>query len=198
MYYWAIASNLPLRVAWLFSYSQQFSWISKPYLWTTVVVSLEIFRRFQWNLIRVEHEDALNPDRYRAMRDVPQSFTLPADIDRISSIRVPFEDSLDGFEIDEGSITEGRSIGNSAGTDAIELRRISSDRVHYGALIGSIAQSNKRHSQSFGDLPQSSNDFANKVKFHRRATTATTTKPSFTDQVRDSSLGPQDTTPTLS
>ena len=81
-YYFAMVSNLILRVSWVFSIS--------PTYWNTpipvdyfksIIFSLEIIRRQQWNLIRLENEHLTNCEQFRVVNIVP----LPMDVTDIDA-----------------------------------------------------------------------------------------------------------------
>lgn len=57
-YYICMIINLPLRFTWALSISPNITEILGiwPQFWTMIISSLELFRRFLWNFIRVEKE----------------------------------------------------------------------------------------------------------------------------------------------
>ncbi|KXS18523.1 EXS-domain-containing protein, partial [Gonapodya prolifera JEL478] len=76
-YYIAIILNSLLRVTWVFSIS--------PAHWGILVdgrviafflAMLEVFRRFQWNIIRLENEHSNNVGNFRAVKEIPLPLTI--------------------------------------------------------------------------------------------------------------------------
>ena len=70
-YYWAIVSNLLLRGTWLITLSLSeesyfFSWS-----WVSIAGMLELLRRWQWALIRIENEQLNNYEKYRMLLTIP-------------------------------------------------------------------------------------------------------------------------------
>lgn len=62
LYYIAIFNNLILRLVWVISISPdvKFALGISGEMWTFLVVFLELFRRCQWNFLRVEKEHIAN------------------------------------------------------------------------------------------------------------------------------------------
>ena len=81
-YYFAIVSNLVLRVSWVFSISPTYwgSPIPVDYF-KSIIFSLEIIRRQQWNLLRLENEHLSNCESFRVVNIVP----LPMDVTDIDA-----------------------------------------------------------------------------------------------------------------
>ena len=81
-YYFAMFSNLILRVSWVFSISPTYfnSPIPVDYF-KSIIYSLEIIRRQQWNLIRLENEHLSNCEQFRVVNIVP----LPMDVTDIDA-----------------------------------------------------------------------------------------------------------------
>lgn len=71
-YYWTLVSNFVLRFTWLINIyirtSTLFAYQMKFFIWSF----LEIFRRIQWSLFRVENENQNNFEKYRAILDIPE------------------------------------------------------------------------------------------------------------------------------
>lgn len=66
-YYIAIPINILLRLTWLtFLIDIKLDEVKNLYL-----ALLEIFRRLQWSLFRIENENANNPEQYRAVLEIP-------------------------------------------------------------------------------------------------------------------------------
>jgi hypothetical protein len=73
MYYGAIVSNIFLRFTWTTSL---FSVPVDDELKNFILSILEVYRRTQWSLFRVENENTNNPEKYRNVLDIPE---LPLD-----------------------------------------------------------------------------------------------------------------------
>ncbi len=69
LYYFAIFSNLILRLTWIISLFEITS-IDEEMLFF-ILCFLEVYRRLQWVLIRVENEQLNNPEFYRDYLFVP-------------------------------------------------------------------------------------------------------------------------------
>ena len=71
VYYYAIVSNALMRVVWIVNISPMTFGIniSPPFL-TMLVAAVEICRRFQWNIFRVENEFLNNCGKFRAVNVV--------------------------------------------------------------------------------------------------------------------------------
>ncbi|KAL4432633.1 hypothetical protein ABPG74_004926 [Tetrahymena malaccensis] len=71
IYYAVFISNFILRLAWVFNISPGFqvSFIPNKDLFNFVIGLLEMFRRCQWNLFRVELEHVKNCDSFKAVDD---------------------------------------------------------------------------------------------------------------------------------
>ncbi|PRP82501.1 hypothetical protein PROFUN_10071 [Planoprotostelium fungivorum] len=66
-YYFAIISNFILRLSWLLSISPDtISQFVDPTVFAILIATLEILRRCQWNLLRLENEQLNNVGRYRS------------------------------------------------------------------------------------------------------------------------------------
>lgn len=73
MYYSAIIINSFLRFTWLTSFvTLPIGDESKVF----ILSILEVYRRTQWTLFRVENENTNNPEKYRTILDIPE---LPLD-----------------------------------------------------------------------------------------------------------------------
>ena len=71
MYYSAIVINTMLRFTWITSIPS----LNPPISDETKVFFLsvlEIYRRIQWSLFRIENENTNNPEKYRTILDIPQ------------------------------------------------------------------------------------------------------------------------------
>eukprot|EP01080_Neovahlkampfia_damariscottae_P008154 gene8154-12615_t len=78
IYYFSILLNLVLRVIWIPFFV--FEFVAKTYKITNLpkdqiylfaIAFMELFRRFVWNIFRLENEHLNNREKYRAIRDVP-------------------------------------------------------------------------------------------------------------------------------
>jgi xenotropic and polytropic retrovirus receptor 1 len=74
MYYWAIVINSILRFTWLTSLLEKQPLNEEAMVF--ILSLLEIYRRTQWSLFRIENENTNNPEKYRTTLDIPQ---LPLD-----------------------------------------------------------------------------------------------------------------------
>ena len=72
----------------------------------------EVFRRFMWNVFRVENEHVSNAKRFMASRDVPLPFSLP---EFQSSRRLTKEP--DSSRLDYGRVGEERPVRRRAHTE---------------------------------------------------------------------------------
>jgi len=66
-YYIASVMNICLRLTWL---NVLFD-IKNAEMKALVLSILEVYRRSQWSLFRVENENANNPEQYRAVLEIP-------------------------------------------------------------------------------------------------------------------------------
>lgn len=71
-YLWAAASNLLGRLAWAFTITPHGVFEGVPRgISTTAMAIIEILRRAQWSLLRIEYEYTSNAAHYRSVNDVP-------------------------------------------------------------------------------------------------------------------------------
>ena len=71
-YYFALVSNLLLRVSWVFTISpSRFGINLNKDIFNSIVWALEILRRNQWNVYRLENEHLTNCENYRVVNIVP-------------------------------------------------------------------------------------------------------------------------------
>jgi hypothetical protein len=75
MYYGAIVINTILRFTWLTSLREVDLGMDEE-LKVYLLSILEIYRRTQWSLFRIENENTNNPEKYRTILDIPE---LPLD-----------------------------------------------------------------------------------------------------------------------
>ena len=66
-YYGAIVINIILRLTWL----NIFIDIKNDEMKNLALSVMEVYRRSQWSLFRVENENANNPEQYRAILEIP-------------------------------------------------------------------------------------------------------------------------------
>ena len=72
-YKYCIVSDFVLRCTWLvpvFLDTQTFPWVAS-FGFGTMIGVLELFRRWQWCLIRIENESVNNLEAYRYILDIP-------------------------------------------------------------------------------------------------------------------------------
>jgi hypothetical protein len=61
-----------LRITWIVTISPESFGINlQPPFITMLIGSIEIYRRFQWNVLRMEHEFANNCDNFRVTKEIP-------------------------------------------------------------------------------------------------------------------------------
>ncbi|GAM28042.1 hypothetical protein SAMD00019534_112180 [Acytostelium subglobosum LB1] len=78
VYYIAIGTNFIFRMTWSLTKSlAQLTFILPSYKLVVIIAILEVLRRGQWNVYRLENEHINNCGRFRATRDIP----LPYEID---------------------------------------------------------------------------------------------------------------------
>ena len=72
-YYFALVSNLVMRLMWTFTISPSFAvnLFGSYNLALIVLASVEIVRRGVWNIFRLEAEQLSNIGKFRAVRDMP-------------------------------------------------------------------------------------------------------------------------------
>ena len=73
-YYYAMVSDLILRCTWTitaFIDVHGYPWLTSIGYGTLIGV-LELFRRWQWSLIRIENEQVNNLEKYRHVLDIPE------------------------------------------------------------------------------------------------------------------------------
>ena len=74
-YYQAIVTNLLLRFVWVVPLvmvsSEEYCWF-KSFECATILALAELFRRWQWALLRIENEEISNPERYRHIFLIPE------------------------------------------------------------------------------------------------------------------------------
>jgi len=73
-YYWAIVSDLVLRLTWCISVPLNpvdYPWV-RSVKYATFIALLELFRRWQWSLLRIENEQVNNLEKYRIILEVPE------------------------------------------------------------------------------------------------------------------------------
>jgi len=76
-YYWAILSDLVLRCSWTLTISASNVWPVSADVFSSLIASLEVLRRGQWNLIRLENEQL----QLKSKRTATHALKLPFAID---------------------------------------------------------------------------------------------------------------------
>jgi len=71
MYYFAILTNSILRMTWLTSLPGVNLYVDDE-IKVFLLSVLEIYRRSQWSLFRIENENTNNPEKYRTILDIPK------------------------------------------------------------------------------------------------------------------------------
>ncbi|KYQ93139.1 SPX domain-containing protein [Tieghemostelium lacteum] len=75
VYYLAIISNLGFRFTWTFTKSlPQLIHFLPSYKLVVVIAIIEVMRRFQWNIYRLENEHLNNCGKFRVIREIPLPF----------------------------------------------------------------------------------------------------------------------------
>lgn len=68
MYYIAIPSNLILRLMWTLTISpESIGIVMNPLIFAAILSAVEIFRRAQWNLYRLENEHNTNYSKFKVI-----------------------------------------------------------------------------------------------------------------------------------
>ena len=76
-YYFSMVSNFLLRITWVFTISPTSYGIPIPSdYFKSIIYSLEIVRRQQWNFYRLENEHLTNCEHYRVVNIVPLPMTV--------------------------------------------------------------------------------------------------------------------------
>ncbi|KAL4219184.1 Xenotropic and polytropic retrovirus receptor 1 [Mactra antiquata] len=91
-YYFAIVEDFILRFIWSLSVSIGEGLLVHSEILRTLLVSLEIFRRFVWNFFRLENEHLNNCGQFRAVRDIS---IAPLDASDLSQL-IDMMDEEDG------------------------------------------------------------------------------------------------------
>lgn len=80
-YYYAIVSDFFLRCTWVITAFIDLD--GYPFLtgitYGTLIGVLELFRRWQWSLIRIENEQVNNLEKYRHILDIPEVHEVKTD-----------------------------------------------------------------------------------------------------------------------
>lgn len=72
IYWWGIISNILLRFLWTLTISPDFLYAKRhPTLYASILACIEVYRRGQWNVYRLENEQLNNVGKYRATNYVP-------------------------------------------------------------------------------------------------------------------------------
>ncbi|XP_053380259.1 xenotropic and polytropic retrovirus receptor 1-like [Mercenaria mercenaria] len=106
-YYFAIVEDFILRFIWSLTVSIGEGLLVHSEILRTLLVSLEIFRRFVWNFFRLENEHLNNCGQFRAVRDIS---IAPIDSSDLSQL-------IEMMDEDDGAYThrseKRRLIGNT-------------------------------------------------------------------------------------
>ena len=72
-YYVAAVTNLFLRFTWLITLTltEKDNEFFFSFKWISIVALLELYRRWQWALIRIENEQLNNYEKYRTLLTIP-------------------------------------------------------------------------------------------------------------------------------
>lgn len=73
-YYWAMFSNFVLRITWVFTISPETLSGLHPDFLLLLFGALEVLRRNQWNLLRLEYEHVLNCERKKVIKHIEMPF----------------------------------------------------------------------------------------------------------------------------
>lgn len=71
-YYLGMLSNLLLRFAWLINFVDFKPLGVHDEVKIFILMVLEVYRRIQWGLFRIENENTNNPEKYREILEIPQ------------------------------------------------------------------------------------------------------------------------------
>eukprot|EP01116_Phalansterium_solitarium_P016469 TRINITY_DN3835_c0_g2_i2.p1 TRINITY_DN3835_c0_g2~~TRINITY_DN3835_c0_g2_i2.p1 ORF type:complete len:838 (+),score=146.43 TRINITY_DN3835_c0_g2_i2:48-2516(+) len=93
-YYFAISTNLVMRLMWTLTISPgSINLVLDPRIFSFILAAVEIARRTQWNLFKVENEQINNTDHFRAL-----DIEVPGlDLTKLHS-RVPHAESVEGAD----------------------------------------------------------------------------------------------------
>jgi len=111
LYACSVVSNLFLRLTWAWGLVAD---IPDSALKVWLLGALEVCRRGQWNLLRLEYEHMGNVDQYRATRDIPLPGTMSAPNVAILT------SSLMGVQDDFGRDMEDKENGGSDGSERMD------------------------------------------------------------------------------
>jgi hypothetical protein len=124
VYYWAIVTNAMMRVVWIVNISPNTFGInlSPPFL-TMLVAAVEICRRFQWNVFRLENEFLNNCGKFRAVNVVPIPFSDVGGDDstqHLSELYIGEKNEHSGADSDEQQQQEVSATGGCDGGAAVD------------------------------------------------------------------------------
>ncbi len=72
MYYIAVSTNFIARILWTLTISPgSIGIILDPNIFNSILAGIEILRRAQWNIYRLENEQLNNVGKYRAVKELP-------------------------------------------------------------------------------------------------------------------------------
>jgi len=71
-YYFAMSTDVIMKLMWTLTVSPTvISKLVNPELFNTFIASIEIYRRGQWNIFRLENEQIHNMEVFQVLSDVP-------------------------------------------------------------------------------------------------------------------------------
>lgn len=152
-YYFAIITNFPLRMVWVCTVSYgDFKIFPNPQVVVLVAAFLEVFRRIQWNLFRLENEQCNNCGMFRAVKDVP----LPFDVSKYSPHYINEEDEEEYEEYEdkidqaERSFSQQFSFNNNTITN----------NINEGTIINSNKEFSSNDLKSINSKSNNLNDLS--------------------------------------
>eukprot|EP00736_Rhodelphis_marinus_P008273 Rmarinus@m.8868 len=135
MYYFAMVSNACLRILWIFTISPHSFSVYWHHDFVFFFVScLEVFRRMQWAIFRVENEHLNNCGKFRVVREIPLSLLSLAGVRATTEFyrRPSLRDDTDvesDVESDVRSDTNGSSLHDCSDHGARSSPRVVSASV---------------------------------------------------------------------
>lgn len=73
-YYWGLVTNFFMRIAWTATFTKPYlpAFLQDPNTFILFLSVVEIIRRAQWSIIRLESENVNNFERYRNILQIPE------------------------------------------------------------------------------------------------------------------------------
>mmetsp|Transcript_16374 Transcript_16374/g.24098 ORF Transcript_16374/g.24098 Transcript_16374/m.24098 type:complete len:165 (+) Transcript_16374:1-495(+) len=91
IYYLAAVLNLMGRLAWALTITPHSLFTGMPRAVTTTIIAvMEVLRRAQWSLFRLEYEYTANPFNYRSVKEVPMLLKTEGQTDNENDKRTRF------------------------------------------------------------------------------------------------------------